>query len=73
MVCKKQFCDLIEHNRNSGDKDLIRHFQIMKNNATYLSKILVVELSKFAVNSLKEVLINQNKYLSIIWLWLCKK
>ena len=53
MVCEKQFYDLIKHIKNLGDKDLIRHFQTMKNYATYLSKIPVIELSKFAVNSLK--------------------
>ena len=54
MVCKKQFYGLIEHTRNLEDKDLKRHFQTIKNNANYLSKIPVVELSKFAVNSLKK-------------------
>ena len=46
MVCKKQFYDLIEHIRNLGDKDLIRHFQTMKNNATYLLLIIWLWLCK---------------------------
>ena len=54
MVCKEQFYDLIEHIRNLRDEDLIRHFQTMKNNATYRSKITVLELSNSAVNLLKK-------------------
>ena len=46
MVCKKQFYDLIEHIRNLEDKDLIRHFQKMKNSATYLLLIIWLWLCK---------------------------
>ena len=40
---KNNFYNLIEHIRNFGDEDLIRHFQAMKKNE-HLSKLTVNEL-----------------------------
>ena len=36
MGCENNFHDLMEHIKNLGDEDLIKHFQTMDENATYL-------------------------------------
>ena len=43
---KNNFYDLIEHIKNLGDVDLIKHFQTMDKNATYVSKFTVDEFVK---------------------------
>ena len=54
MGCKNNFFDLIKHIRNLGDEDLIIHSQIMKSNATYLSKFTVDELVKICCELIEE-------------------
>ena len=51
---KNNFYDLIEHIKNLGDVDLIKHFQTMDKNATYLSKFTVDEFVKICSDFIEE-------------------
>ena len=51
---KNNFYDLIEHIKNLGDVDLIKHFQTMDKNATYVSKFTVDEFVKICSDFIEE-------------------
>ena len=51
---KNNFYDLIEHIMNLGDIDLIKHFQTMDKNATYLSKFTADKFIKIYSDYIKE-------------------
>ena len=51
---KNNFYDLIEHIKNLGDIDLLKHFQTMDKNASYLSKFTVDKFVKIFRNYIEE-------------------
>ena len=51
---KNNFYNLIEQIKNLGDIDLIKHFQTMDKNATYVSKFSVDEFVKICSDFIEE-------------------
>ena len=51
---KNDFYNLMKHIRKLGDEDLVRHFQTMKNDTTYLSKCTFDELVKICSKFIEE-------------------
>ena len=51
---KNNFYDLIEHIKNLGDVDLMKHFQTIDKNATYVSKFTVDEFVKICSDFIEE-------------------
>ena len=58
MGCENNFHDLMEHIKNLGDEDLIKHFQTMDENAAYLSKFTVDEFVKICSDYMEKIFLN---------------
>ena len=59
---KNNFHDLMEHIKNFGAEDLIKHFQTMDKNATYLSKCTVGEFAKVCSDYIEDIFLNNRVF-----------
>ena len=55
---RNNFHDLMEHIKNLGDEDLIKHFQTMDKNATYLSEFTVDEFVQICSDCIENIFLN---------------
>ena len=55
---KNNFHDLMEHIKNLCDEDLIKHFQTMDKNATYLSIFTVDKFVKISGDYIENIFLN---------------
>ena len=49
---------IMEHIKNLGDEDLIKHFQTMDKNATCLSKFTLAEFIKICSDYIEDIFLN---------------